>query len=281
MKILMKKILPFILIIIFVILIIAIPRQHAILHFIKEKRDLMDECVPVLAYHGFAPQSIKEDKFNDSKWIDSVENFERQMKYLYDNGWTTLTADEFYKWHSGNLDIPEKSCMITFDDGYYEMYYTIYPILKKYNFSAVSFIIGYYTPETTLPYDPAVRSNIGWDKIKEIKSSYPLFQFESHSYNLHGFDENGNEPWKTASTSELKEDFKLNERFHFKYMAYPYGGFNEKMLKVIESSEIKMAFTFKTSGYATKRCSPYKIPRQKITAETDFNEFKTILEKTL
>lgn len=64
-------------------------------------------------------------------------------------------------------------------------------------------------------------------------------------------------------------------------MAYPYGGYNDTMLDVIQNSKIKMAFAFKTPGYATKRSEIYKIPRQKITAETTFKEFKTILEKTL
>ena len=261
----------------------AISNYRGIINIANEKIALMQGCVPVLAFHGFVPQEIKESNpsFTDEKWIDDLEGFEKQMKYLHDNGWHTLTADEFYAWHQGKLEIPEKSCLLTFDDGYYEMYYLIYPILKKYQMNAIAFVISSYTPETTASYNPAERNQIGWDKVKEIEENYPGLSFESHSYNLHGFDEDGNEPWVTATLDELREDFKANAQYGFQYMAYPYGGYNKTMLTAIKESGIKMAFTFKTPGYATKSCNAYKIPRQKITAITTFGEFSKILEKTL
>ncbi len=262
--------------------IFAYQHRNGIVRVLREKRDLSGECVPVLTYHGFVPSEIKAgDEIKDNKWIDEIEHFEQQMKYLKDNGWTTLTLDEFYQWHEGKLKIPEKSCLLTFDDGYYEMYYTVYPILKKYDFNAVSFIIGSYTPDITEPYNPRVRGTIGWDKIKEIQSEYPKLEFESHSYDLHGFDDKGNEPWVTATYEMLKNDFDKMDEYGFTYMAYPYGGYNDVMLDAIQNSKIKMAFTFKMSGYATKKYPVYEIPRQKITAETTFEEFKNILEKTL
>ena len=239
----------------------------------------MGECVPVLAYHGFVPENTKQQYYSDNKWIDSIEHFEEQMQYLHDNGWTTLTIDEFYDWQQKKKEIPKKSCLITFDDGYYEMYYQVLPILKKYQFNGVSFIVVSYTPDVTPAYDPAQRHMIGWDKIREVEADYPGLRFESHSYNLHGHDADGNEPWKTASLSALEDDFAAGDQYGFQYMAYPYGGFNDNMLKAVERSNIKMAFTFKTPNYATHRSSPYKIPRQKITAETSFEEFKKIMKK--
>lgn len=259
--------------------VLIVANLHTVLHFVKEKRDLMGECIPVLAYHGFVPDEIKTQYYSDNKWIDSICRFEKQMQYLDDHGWTTLTIDEFYDWQQKKEKIPEKSCLITFDDGYYEMYYQVLPILKKHHFNGVSFVVGAYTPEITSAYDPAQRNMIGWDKIQEVKETYPGLTFESHSYNLHGYDAAGNEPWKTASEAQLQEDFKACEKLGFQYMAYPYGGFNDTMLKVAENSNIKMAFTFKTPNYATQHCSPYKVPRQKITAETSFEEFKKIMEK--
>ena len=247
----------------------------------KEKISLMQECVPVLAFHGFAPAETKNQLFADNKWIDDIEGFEQQMQYLYDNGWTTLTADEFYAWHSGEIEIPKKSCLLTFDDGYYEMYYTILPILQKYDFNATCFIVGSYTPDLTASYNPKIRNMIGWDKIQDIKSIDANIQFESHSYNLHGYDSDGNEPWSSATREQLENDFNMNSVYDFKYMAYPYGGYNDLMLDAIKQSNIKMAFTFKQSGYATKHSPIYEIPRQKVTSETSYEDFIRILEKTL
>lgn len=105
----------------------SIAHYRGIINIANEKVALMQECVPVLAFHGFVPQDIKtsDPSFSENQWIDDVEGFEQQMKYLHENGWHTLTADELYAWHEGKLEIPEKSCVLTFDDGYYEMYYLI------------------------------------------------------------------------------------------------------------------------------------------------------------
>lgn len=263
--------------------IFAINNYRGIINIANEKIALMQGCVPVLAFHGFVPQEIKESdpSFSDNQWIDDIEGFEEQMKCLHEKGWHTLTADELYAWRQDKMEIPEKSCVLTFDDGYYEIYYLIYPILKKYKMNAIAFVIGSCIPETTAPYNPAKRNQIGWDKIKEIKEDYPGLSFGSHSYNLHGFDEDGNEPWVSATLAELRKDFKANAQYGFQYMAYPYGGYNKTMLKAIKESDIKMAFTFKNCGYATRSCNVYKMPRQKITAITTFDEFVKILEKTL
>ena len=120
---------------------------------------------------------------------------------------------------------------------------------------------------------------IGWDKINEVEKEYPGLQFESHSYDLHGFDEDGNEPWVTATEKMLEKDFQKMDEYGFRYMAYPYGGYNDLMLKAIGKSKIKMAFTFKETGYATRYYPVYEIPRQKVTAETTYEEFVEMLEK--
>lgn len=262
--------------------ILVVDNYRGIINITSEKVALMHECVPVLGYHGFVSQDVKNSvpEFSSNECIDDLEGFEQQMAYLYENGWHTLSADELYAWHEKEIEIPEKSCVITFDDGYYEMYYLVYPILKKYDFNAIAFVVGSYTPETTPAYDPYQRYSIGWDKINEIESEYPGFAFESHSYNLHGYDEAGNEPWVTATLEELQEDFNLNDQYGFEYMAYPYGGYNNIMLEAIEESNIKMAFTFKNRGYATQYCNVYKVPRQKVSTITTYEEFVEILEKT-
>ena len=269
------------LLLVLIAVFLVFTNRQAIMHTAKERVDLMGECVPVLAYHGFTTKEAKEQYFADNKWIDDIGRFEKQMKYLHDNGWRTLTPDEFYQWYEGKLEIPEKTCMITFDDGYYEMYYEVLPILEKYDFNAVVFLVGSYVPEVTDAYNSDQRHMIGWDKVKEVRDTYPEMSFESHSYDLHGHDAEGNEPWVNATAEQLKNDFERNSEYGFRYMAYPYGGYNDTMLKAVKESDIKMAFAFKTPGYATRRSDIYRVPRQKITAETSYDEFIEILEKTI
>ncbi|MEL7598058.1 MAG: polysaccharide deacetylase family protein, partial [Clostridiaceae bacterium] len=90
--------------------------------------------VPVLMYH-----SIGYEKDNPVRL--PVENLEKQMKYLKDNNYTTLSLDELYDYFENNKPIPEKSIVLTFDDGYLDNYTKLYPVLKKYGLKGTIFVI--------------------------------------------------------------------------------------------------------------------------------------------
>ena len=75
--------------------------------------------------------------------------------------------------------------MITIDDGKYEAYYLVYPIIKKYNFKATSFIVGSRTKNKTKKYNKTEINFIGLDIVNKVRKEYPNFEFQSHSYNMH------------------------------------------------------------------------------------------------
>lgn len=84
--------------------------------------------VPILIYH-----SIDEFKgLGDKELYVTPENFEKQMRYLRDNGFTLLT---FEQWQ--NLDNVEKPIFITFDDGY-KNNLNAFAILKSWLMNALN-----------------------------------------------------------------------------------------------------------------------------------------------
>jgi peptidoglycan/xylan/chitin deacetylase (PgdA/CDA1 family) len=83
-----------------------------------------------LMYHHVRPYV---DLDSTAKNISvSPEEFRTQMKFLHDNKYVSITSRDI---HEGT--VPCKSVMITFDDGYHDVFTQAYPIMKQYNFVGI------------------------------------------------------------------------------------------------------------------------------------------------
>lgn len=102
-----------------------------------EARKEKVESIPVLLYHGII------DKPDGANVL--LENFKDQMFALKKAGWQTIGIEDFYAFMKGKKELPEKSFLLTFDDGSKSSYYPVDPILKALDYRAVSFIITKYS----------------------------------------------------------------------------------------------------------------------------------------
>jgi len=93
--------------------------------------------VPVLMYHSVAYEK-------DNPVRIPPENLDEGLKYLKNNGYYTITMDDLYCYLTNNTPIPEKSVVLTFDDGYSDNYTAMFSIMKKYGFRATIFVITAY-----------------------------------------------------------------------------------------------------------------------------------------
>lgn len=237
--------------------------------------------LPILTFHRIVTDYNKKTKYPNDQWVASVKDFERQMKYLHDNHYLTISANEFESWYNGNIEYPKKTVMLTFDDGDYEFYYLVYPILKKYNFKATSFIIGSYTGEITNKLQDNGRYRLGKDTISRMLYKYSNVKFESHSYNLHYITSDGSQAVVTKSYQEIMDDFKNNSEFNFRYLAYPYGKVTPEFLNATKNSGIRMAFYFGTNTYATRNNDRYQIPRVKVNGQISYSDYLKKLKEVL
>ena len=181
-----KKIIIFLLLILLLILFSITKNNNE--KFIYEKDIYNDKKIykiPVFCFHRLVPDDIKKKLFQNNEWVGSIKIFQEMIQYLYEKGYKTLSIEEFYKWIIGEVDYKAKSILITIDDGHYEDYYLAYPLIKKYNFKATSFIVGSRIKNKTAPYNKYVDSYIGLDSMNKIRKHYPNFEFQSHSFNMH------------------------------------------------------------------------------------------------
>jgi len=91
------------------------------------------QSIPVLMYHHVCP--------NPGTVTIAPGTFEKQMQWLASHDYTTLTADTLLGFLRGERSVPERSVVLTFDDGYLDNYVHAFPILQRFGLHAIIFIV--------------------------------------------------------------------------------------------------------------------------------------------
>ncbi|EJV77387.1 polysaccharide deacetylase family protein [Bacillus cereus] len=234
-----------------------------------------EQKIPVLTYYYLSKDMDKKvsEELKNRNTVLSAEVFEKQMKYLADNQYHTLTLKEFNEFMKEKKKLPEKSVLISFDNSSKSNYLYAYPILKKYKMHAVSFAV------TSKIVDK--EQNLDVQKVQplsevEMNKMKDVFEFGSHTHNLRdGAD--GSVPLISKSKNEVKNDVaKSQQILKTKYMSYPLGKYNRETIEALKELKMSLAFT-SSQGYATSEQDPLEIKRWSISTDTKMNQFSEIV----
>jgi peptidoglycan/xylan/chitin deacetylase (PgdA/CDA1 family) len=242
------------------------------------------ESIPILTYHRIlSEEDIEDIHYYDGKVNSMIvfkKEFEKQMKYLHENGYVTLTLKELYAYLNEEIEIPDKSVVLTFDDGYKDNYVEAYPALKKYGFKATNFVVTGAVTYKRYSFQPDLAQ---YFSVKELQKGCDVFDYQSHTYGYHKRDEHkplnewGDHPAYLVSKSneEVRRDIETSvhnlngENLGF---AYPYGEYSPDTIKILKESGFKMAFTVVDEA-ATRDHHLYEIPRYQVYHDVDMDTF--------
>lgn len=227
-----KKIVIFILIIIITLLIIGY--------------NLRSPKIPVLTYHDF----VEKEPQNNMQ-INKKE-FEEQMKYLYKHKYKSLKLKDIECFIEKRCKLPNKSVLITMDDGWKNELLIAAPILKKYNLNATIFYIGEN-------YDYKNSNFMNKDDLKKLKEEYPNIELANHSYSLHY-----EEAYLLEKESIINDINTMQSLNDSKYYAYPYGKYTKKYIEALKEKNYSLAFTFgpkEEHRKLTQNDNRYELPR--------------------
>lgn len=241
--------------------------------------------LPILMYH-----SLLKDSNMQGTYVISPEDFERDIKYLSENGYSSVTFQDLTEYVKNGSPLPEKPIMITFDDGYYNNYLYAMPILKKYGFTAVISPIVKCTEDYSETDDISpVYGCCGWKELREMVSN-GSFTVENHTYYLHSLEgrkgassltgESYEEYRSVAGTDIEKAQRLITENIGYTPLCftYPYGAFDENSQRFIKEAgfSASMTCTEKLNTITRDSNSLYGLGRYIVTPE---NSAKEILEK--
>jgi peptidoglycan/xylan/chitin deacetylase (PgdA/CDA1 family) len=127
-------------------------------------------AVAALAYHRI----LEDDNASDV----TVARFRDQMETLKNAGWHAVTLEEFKAFLKGEQELPERSFLMTFDDGTKDSFYPVDPVLRALDYSAATFVIVHSsdTRGTTYYLTP--------EEIRFLQST-GRWSIGSHSFDGH------------------------------------------------------------------------------------------------
>ena len=183
--------------------------------------------VPILLYHQV--NDIDKDELTLT-----VEQFDAQIKYLLDEGYTIITPNELLDAWEGKGTLPPNPAVITFDDGHVEMYKNVFPILKKYNVKATVFLVTDY-----LNLYP---NYLTWDQAREMQES-GLVDFESHTLDHKTLTKikSRDKIWDQLYNSKQAIEWYLKKPVNF--IAYPGGKYDQDVESLANEAGYRAAFT--------------------------------------
>ena len=217
-----------------------------------------DRGICILTYH-----CIGYEKNNRLKIPQ--QQFKQQMKYIKDNGYSTITIEQLYKFIMQNKPIPKKSVIITFDDGYIDNYQYAYPILKEFNLKATVFVIA-KTIDKSKDY---MTSN----QLKELQANG--IDIESHTLDHErlttlSYEKQLNTLKESKTTLENILGKKVN------YIAYPYAKYNNDTIKAAMNAGYFMGFVL-GGKVARKNDGIYTLHRMCVVPNDSIGRFSSIL----
>ena len=194
----------------------------------ESKKDNLSRYVikNVLNYHFFYDPALGES-CNENICLE-VSVFRQQLDYLKNNGYKTLTMDEFTKWMYGQIELPAKSVLITIDDGAMgtgnHNGNKLIPILEEYNMHATLFLIS------------------GWWDVNNYRSKN--LDIQSHTYDMHQYGNCGKGQVVCATKEELVNDLKKSLAIvdNNNSFCFPFYSYSDVAIEGVKEAGFKMSF---------------------------------------
>jgi peptidoglycan/xylan/chitin deacetylase (PgdA/CDA1 family) len=197
--------------------------------------------VPVLMYHRVG------EAHNDweRKYCVGAQRFSEHMRTLARAGWRAVSIDDFFAWLDGRLELPERSFLLTFDDGFLGVHEHAAPVLAALGWPATVFLVSQLIGQRDAWCEAHNPSGVTYplmdaSHIRELRRQG--FSFHSHT-RTHA-------DLPTLADSELhdqlagaREDLQALLGEEVPYLAYPYGHYDDRVLQAAKAAGYQAAFS--------------------------------------
>ncbi len=198
------------------------------------------------------------------------KDFDEQMAYIKNQGYQVVLPDDMYRYFTdASFDIPDKSVMITIDDGYASAWTNGVPILEKYGLKAAWFPMmvvldkeNYFTSDNLRYLD---------------KKGHAIC---SHTYDHQNLATLKSDEEFKVQLDVAKKNLEMLLGHPVKHFAYPWGGYNDLAIQHVRAAGFLSAY-----GLGDPRHNDddllFTIPRVQVYGGDDMTTFLQKLDHWL
>lgn len=225
--------------------------------------------IKVLMYH----RVIDDQEAHCDHWPRVPKReFRRQLESLERFGLTTITFEDYRLYLRGELNLPRKPVILTFDGGFIDTYENAFPLLQEFGMRAVVFTIGNRHIKTNV-WRQALGIPVGllMESQQVIEMHAAGFEIGAHSMNYAPLTTlSHEEAWEEISRSRMVLEILLNAPV--RSFAYPYGLMSEAIKRMVKDAGYSCACSTST-GPAAFCADSYEIRRIAIEGRTNLVGF--------
>lgn len=226
--------------------------------------------LPILMYHHIGSVPNPKDELRKDITV-SPEDFEKQVKWLKDSGYKTVSLGDLFNYTKNKFKMPEKPIVLTFDDGYEDAFENAIPILKKNNFIG-SF--GVITQFPGIEYSGNVYAN--WATIRKAKAMG--MEIVSHTQDhFDGTNPRYSQKFILKNLEDSQKDLQINLGFlPLPILIYPYGHYSGQYIQTARTAGFRLGLTTKF-GKTVFFDKLMEIPRVRIHGKETLDTFKKLI----
>jgi peptidoglycan/xylan/chitin deacetylase (PgdA/CDA1 family) len=214
--------------------------------------------VPILLYHhiGYSLQG-------ETVYYVAPEAFDQQMSLLYRWGYKTISVDLLARAINEGAQLPPKPILLTFDDGSESTYSAALPILQRYGFTGVSYVVLNY---------------IGIPRYMTVEQIRALYAagWEIGSHGLSHIDLTSSPRKQEAEVSESRKRLEKWLGVPVTSFAYPFGVYDDDSLYYVHLAGYIAAMGL-GKGSLQGQNNLFYLYRQPVSGTDDLEAFARLL----
>ncbi|MEI6607605.1 MAG: polysaccharide deacetylase family protein [Verrucomicrobiota bacterium] len=217
--------------------------------------------VVVLGYHDLS------DTETETAMRLHTSKFRKQMATLRQLGITVISLEDFLAWKRGAKSIPEKSILLTFDDGWKSVYTDAMPILKEFGYPFTLYLYKNYIDGGKKALSTAMITEMlqhgGSLGSHSVSHPYPTTIKAFRKKGAHDFD-----AFLRKEIGESKRFIETKFSTTVTTYAYPGGFVTDEMWPIAEEFGYTTLFTV-TPGKIHRATPDQRLPRYMIFGNND------------